>query len=816
MTGTDNTVHKAPEPLTVEQVLKKCNPAELGFKTTADVEPIAGILGQSRALKALEFGSRMDGDGFNIYVLGTPGSQRHEVVAHFLQQESATKSQPIDWCYVNNFADPHKPKGIALPPGRGAQLKQDMDQLIDDLRSSIPATFESENYRNRLAEIEEEFNEQSKQAQETVEAEAEKEGLGLIPTPHGFAIAPIRDGKPLAEEDFMKLPEKEREQTQKAIERISVQLAKFFDNIPKLHKERRQRARELDKNVTMFAVGSLIKDLREQYEDHSTVVEYLDAVQQDVLDNVQDFRGGESHGEIMLPGMQSDQTDRFERYAVNVLVDNSSTDGAPVVYETHPTYQNLIGRVEHASQFGALITSFTMIRPGALHSASGGYLVLDAEKILVQPYAWDGLKRAIQDGEIRIESLGQMLSLVSTQGLEPDAMPLNVKIVLIGNRYLYYLLCQLDPDFSQFFKVAADFEDRIPRSPDNVQLYARMLASIANQKSLRSFDASAIARVIDESCRRAGDSEKLTARMRMVTDLMCEADYCAGARNAKIVAADDIDAAIEQHTFRHDRIRSELQEAIQRNTIHVSTDGEAVGQINGLSVLQLGDFIFGQPSRITATARLGVGKVVDIEREVKLGGAIHSKGVLILSSYLDSRYTTDVPLSLSASLVFEQSYGQIEGDSASIAELVALLSAIAGIPVRQSLAVTGSVDQKGAAQAIGGVNQKIEGFFDVCSARGLSSEHGVLIPQDNVQHLMLRKDVAQAVAEQRFKVYPLIHVDQAITLLTGLVAGERDADGQFPEGSFNQQVDQALRKLAGQRKEFAAGSKPEPATKKST
>jgi len=802
-----NKQNSVPAPLSAEQVLRRCDPGELGFETTADVEPLVRIVGQSRALGALEFGARMNGDGFNVYVLGQPGSQRHDIVATFLQQESRDKQQPVDWCYVNNFADPQKPVGIALPAGRGIRLKQDLNQLIEDLRASIPAAFESENYRNRLAEIEDDFNEHNKRAQEAVQAEAEKEGLGLLPTSHGFAIAPLRDGRPLPEEDFKKLPEKERDRTKQAIERISAKLGEYFEDLPSWHKERRSRIKELDNNVTMLAVGSLIRELRDRYEDCTGVSEHLDAVRQDVIDNVQDFGVGERAPDALPPGMRPDPEERLIRYAVNVLVNNEPTEGAPVIYETHPTYQNLVGRVEHASQFGALITDFTMIRPGALHRANGGYLIVDAEKVLIQPYAWDGLKRAIQDGEIRIESLGQMLSLISTQSLEPDAMPLCVKIVLIGNRMLYYLLCQLDPDFPQFFKVAADFEDRIPRTSENLLLYGRMLASIVQRKSLRPFEAAGIARVIEESSRWVGDTEKLSARMRAVTDLMSEADYCAGQRNVELVAVPDVEQAIEQRTFRLDRIRTELQEAIERNTIHISTEGEALGQVNGLSVLQLGDFMFGQPSRITATARLGAGKVINIEREVELSGAIHSKGVLILSSYLGAHYTTELPLSLSASLVFEQSYGQIDGDSASVAELVALLSAISGVPVKQSLAITGSVDQKGQVQAVGGVNQKIEGFFDTCKTRGLTGEQGVLLPADNTQHLMLRRDIVDAVAEDRFRIYPLRHVDEAIALLTGREAGERDADGQFPDDTVNALVEQALRNLAGRRRAFAASGK---------
>jgi len=804
MTKKSKNPAGAPEALTAEQVVRQCDPKELGFSTTAEAEPLVGVVGQARAMGALEFGARMDGDGFNVYVMGETGSRRHEVVKEFLQEESRTRAQPPDWCYLNNFLDPQKPKGIALPAGRGIGLKRDMTQLVDELEASIPAAFESENYRNRLAEIENEFNARNQKVMEALQAEAEKESLGVLPTPHGFAIAPIREGQIIPEEEFLKLPKAKRERTQKAIAELSEKFRQYFENLPNWHKERRQRVKELDNNVTLLAVGSLIAELRERYADCEGVIDYLDAVQQNVIDHAQDFIQGEAPQGMLALGMQPDRSSRFGRYEVNVLVNNESTEGGPVVYESNPSYQNLVGRIEHASQFGTLTTDFTMIRPGALHTSNGGYLIIDVEKILRQPFAWDGLKRAIQDGEIRIESLGQALSLVSTQGLEPDPAPLNVKVVLIGDRLLYYLLCELDPDFPQFFKVAADFEDRIPRTPENLQIYGRMLATMVQHKSLRPFSAAGIARVIDESSRWVGDTEKLSAKMRTVMDLLSEASYRAGQRQGELVEVEDIEQAGEQRRFRLGRVRSDIHEAIQRDLIRIRTEGEAVGQVNGLSVLQLGDFMFGQPSRITATTRLGSGEVIDIEREAKLGGKIHSKGVMILSSYLGSRYTTDIPLSLSANLVFEQSYGRVEGDSASVAELAALLSSIADVPVRQSLAVTGSVDQKGMVQAVGGVNEKIEGFFDVCNERKLTGEQGVLIPADNVQHLMLRRDVADAIAKRRFSVYPLRHVDEAITLLTGIEAGERDDEDTFPEESVNGRVEQILLQLAVQRKSFSA------------
>lgn len=784
-----------------QRVRRVCDPAELGFATTADVEPLAGVVGQQRALDALKFGARMAGDGFNLYVLGSPGSQRHDLVRAFLAEESAGRAPPADWCYVHNFDDPQKPRGIVLPAGRGTQLRTDMSQLLEDLQASIPAAFESENYRNRRAEIEQEFHDRHRQGLEAIQSEAESAKLGLIPTPHGFAIAPVKDGRVLEQEEFGALPEKERSRAEEAIGRLSDKLKHHLEQLPVWNKDRRRIVKDLDRQVTMLAVGALIDQVRRAYTDFPAVVAYLDAVQRDVLDNAQQFLT-EGEGESPPPMLALEHQVLFRRYEVNVVVNNAGTEGAAVVYESNPTLSNLVGRVEHTAQFGALVTDFTMVRPGALHSANGGYLILDADKVLLNPLSWEGLKRALTHREVRVESLAQAFSLVSTQSLEPDPMPLDVKVVLIGNRLLYYLLCELDQEFLQLFKVAADFEDYVARSPENVRLYGRMLATMGQQRQLLAFTASAIARIIEESSRAAADGERLSTHLRGLADLLSEADFWCRDRKAAAVERQDVDRAVSERTRRLDRIRKEMQEAIRRNTIRIRTDGAEIGQVNGLSVLQLGEVAFGQPSRISATVRLGDGRVVDIEREAELGGAIHSKGVMILSSYLGSRYATDAPLSLAASLVFEQSYGGVEGDSASVAELAALLSAIARIPLRQDLAVTGSVDQLGNVQAVGGVNQKIEGFFDICSARGLTGRHGVLIPADNVQHLMLRDDVVEAVAAGNFHVYALVHIDDGLALLSGIPAGERTADGAFAEGSFNEAIEAALRALARQRREF--------------
>ncbi|UCG72978.1 MAG: AAA family ATPase [Chromatiales bacterium] len=803
MPGQDKSAATPPQALPAEAVVHRCDPAALGFATTADVEADVTLVGQERALSALEFGARIPHEGFNLYVLGNPGSSRHEVTLEMLRREAQRRKPATDWCYVNNFEDPQKPKGLPLPAGVGLKLKQDVTRLIEELRVSIPAAFESENYRNRRAEIEQAFEDRNKKAMEAIQEEAENANLGLLPTPHGFALAPIRDGAVLGEKDFDALPAAEQKQIEKDIDRLTDRLRQHFENVPNWHKEKREEIRDLDANVTNLAVGALISTLREGYKEMPPATEFLDALKADVIERAQEFRIPEDQANLP-PGMRVDTSRLFRRYEVNVLVSAAPGAEAAVVYESNPTHQNLVGHIEHTQQYGNLITDFTMIRAGALHRASAGYLVLDAEKVLMQPFAWDALKRALKNREVRIESVAQLLSLMSAESLEPDPMPLDVKVALVGNRLLYYLLCQLDPDFPQLFKVAADFEDRIPRTAENVPLYGQMLATIVQRKELLPFSAAAIARVIEESSRTAGDSDKLSAGVERVTDLLSEADFLGRERGVEQAEAQDVDLAVERRTHRLDRLRTETLEAIERNTIHVRTEGERPGQVNGLSVIQLGEFAFGQPARITATVRLGEGRVIDIERESELGGSIHSKGVLILSALLGARYSRDVPLSLGASLVFEQSYGGVDGDSASVAEFVALISAIAEIPVKQNLAVTGSVDQHGRMQAIGGVNQKIEGFFDICNARGLTGDQGVLIPADNEQHLMLRGDVVTAIAEGRFHVYPLQNVDQAISLLTGRDAGSRDEDGVFPVNSVNRSVENVLRSMAEHRREFAA------------
>jgi lon-related putative ATP-dependent protease len=541
------------------------------------------------------------------------------------------------------------------------------------------------------------------------------------------------------------------------------------------------------------------------------VVDHLNQVQEDVVENAEDFLPSADNGQQqrMMEAMTGQRHPELSRYKVNVLIDNSDTEGAPVVYEDNPTYQNLIGRVEHRAQMGALTTDFSLIKPGALHRANGGYLILDVRKVLTQPYAWEGLKRVLRSEEIKIESLGQQLSLISTVSLEPEAIPLDVKVALFGDRLLYYLLHQLDPDFADLFKVAADFSEQMDRDPENQKLYAQLIATLIEREELPDFDRAAVGRVIERSARMVGDAEKMTAHMRALTDLLSEAAYWMKQNGRDVVSEADVQEAIDQQIHRVDRVRERIQENILRDTLLIDTEGAEVGQINGLAVLALGDYMFGRPNRITARVRLGKGQVVDIEREVDLGGPLHSKGVMILTGFLSGRYARSNPLSLSASLVFEQSYGGVDGDSASSAELYTLLSAISEIPIKQSFAVTGSVNQHGRIQAIGGVNEKIEGFYDICEARGLTGDQGVLIPASNMKHLMLRRDIVEAVEENRFHIYAVETVDQGIEILTGKPAGEPDAEGEYPEDSVNGRVLNRLQMMAERLQEFEATSAEE-------
>ena len=783
--------------LKVPELYHSCDTEKFDFKTTAKLESLAEIIGQERAVGAVRFGVGIQRDGYNLFALGPNGIGKNSLVRRYVEEKAEAKEIPSDWCYVNNFEQPYKPHVLELPPGMGHELSTDMEQLIEDLHSAIPAVFESEEYRTRSQVIEEELSERQERTIDEIRTAAREKGISLINTPTGITLAPTRNDEVMKIEDFKHLPKKEREQIEEDTELLQQRLMKALHKAPQWQKEARDKMAVLNREMAAYAAENLVDAVTEKYQELPAVVEHLDKVEADVVEHFRNFLRPEgekpSFIEAQLTG--AEQTSDT-RYRVNTLVTRDTNGRAPVVYEDNPSYLNLIGRVEHRAYMGTLETDFTMIRAGALHLANGGYLILDALKVLMQPFAWEGLKRALQSQEIRMESLGQMTSLVSTVSLEPQPIPLQIKLVLLGDRRIYYLLSYLDPEFSELFKVAVDFDDRMDRNPDSQQLYARLIGTMIHNENLLEFDSAAVARVIEHSARMVSDADKLSTHMGSLLDLLQESDHWARERKQEIVSRKDVQHAIDAANHRADRVRDRVQEEIERGTLLIDTRGKKVGQINGLSVIQLGNFSFGQPSRITARVRIGGSKVIDIEREVKLGGPIHSKGVLILSSYLGSHYSVDFPLSLTASLVFEQSYNEVEGDSASSAELYALISALSDVPVNQSLAVTGSVNQHGEIQPIGGVNEKVEGFFDVCSKRGLDGEQGVIIPASNSRHLMLREDVCKAVEDGKFSVYTVETIDDGIELLTGITAGQKDDDGKFPADSINHLVQSKLTEYA--------------------
>lgn len=775
-----------PVALTAEQIYHRCPLDKLEFANTAELADLELPFGQDRVLRALEFGASMTASGFNLFVLGPTGVGKHELVKNFLHAHAKEKPVPSDWCHVFNFQQADKPDAIELAPGEGRVFKKDMSDLANELKTAIPAAFESDEYQSRIQELQEEVTRRQQKGLFAIQEEANANNIAMVTTPSGFAFAPMRKGEVIDPEEYKAFSDEEKELIEAKVEDLQKKLQQAIQQVPRLRKEVQERIHALNEEMVQLTLGGPIGELRKKWSHAPAVVQYLDEVRSDVVEHAEAFQDSEQG----VPG------GLLQRYRVNLLVDNAETQGAPVVYEDLPTHQHLTGQIEHRAHQGNLYTDFTLIRAGSLHRANGGYLLLDARRILIQPLAWESLKRVLFSGEIRIESLERLYGLATTVSQQPEPIPLNVKVVLVGDRMLYYLLAHYDPDFLDLFKVEADFEDELERDDESYMLYAQMIATMARGSGLKALDKSAVARVIEHASRLADDQKKLTAHDRALKNLLAEADHWATQGKAEHITVTHIQQAIDEREYRANRIRERSLEQIRRGVVMISTQGEQVGQVNGLSVLQIGATRFGQPTRITATARPGKGQVVDIEREAKLGGPIHSKAVMILSRFLANRYAPMSELSLSASLAFEQSYGGIEGDSASVAETCVLLSAITGVPLKQSLAITGSMNQHGEVQAVGGVNEKIEGFFNVCAQSGKVAGQGALLPASNVEHLMLNEQVREAVNDGRFSVYPLSHIDQAIELLTGMPAGVLAEDGSYPEGTFNRLVADRLAAFA--------------------
>jgi len=791
--------------LGADQLYHACSLESFDFNSTAELEPLSTTIGQDRALEAIEFGVEMQHGSFNLYVMGSPGLGRHTLVRDALKDHAGNASTPPDWCYVANFKRPHNPRILQVPAGTAHQLQIDLRQLIQDLLVAIPAAFQGDEYQRLHREIVEELKSEEEAAAQELGRLAAERDIVLLRGPGGYTLTPQKDKKILSPDDFEALPKEEKEQFLKSLEEMKEKLKETMSKVPEWQHRLQNRQRELDRETMKLTVTQFLAAIEKKYEEYANAAAYLRQVEADIIENVDQFRGVNAEGEQAF----SVDDEPFLRYQINILVDNADTHGAPMVFEDNPTYQNLVGRIEHVARLGTLSTDFTLIKAGALHRANGGFLVLDAEKVLANPFAWDGLKRALTAQEVRIESLERQLSLVSTISLEPQPIPTSLKVVLIGSRQLFYLLKEYDPEFALLFKVAADFSEELPRENENELLYARLIATLQHREGLREIARDGLARIIEHSARLSEDGDRLSLHMGALIDLLREADYRAAQRDQPMIQAGDIQAALDAQSHRSSQIQEKLREQMLENTVRIDTVGSQLAQVNGLTYLQLGDYAFGAPTRITATARLGSGELIDIERESAQGGSIHSKGVLILTSYLGERYAKHQPLSLNASLVFEQTYSHIDGDSASAAELCALISAIADVPIRQSLAITGSINQHGQMQAIGGVCEKIEGFFDLCEERGLTGEQGVIIPSSNVRHLMLKNAVRKASADGRFSIYAVDHVEQALELLTGMPAGQPDANGIYPEGTVNHLVQLRLAEWITLHRHYAGVSKLE-------
>lgn len=782
--------------LSAEELAWRCDPAGFEFETTAELPSLEGAIGQDRALTAIEFGLGIEDAEFNIFILGEPGTGRSSTIMKLLKARAEGEAVPDDWCYVHDFDDGTRPTHFNLPPGKGKELHRDMEMLVDRLREEIPKVFESKDYELQKGRIAEEYQEKSKKLFQDLERRANEEGFLLQRTVSGLVLVPTRENHPLSQQEYEDLSAGEKSSLDQRGSELQDHLNDMLRKARELEKEAREATSKMEGDVLLFAMGHLFEELEEKYKDHERIQAHFEGCKKDILERIDEFRPSEGP-KIALPGMKiGEQEPSFDRYRINLFIDNSELKGAPVIRETNPTYFNLFGRIEHFIQMGNAITNFTMIKSGALHRANGGYLVLDCREVLINYFSYEALKRCISNREIKIEDMAEQFRFIATVSLKPQPIPLNCKIILIGTPFLYYLLYHFDPDFRKYFKVKADFDRMMKNTWENMQRYALFVATQCRDEKLAPFEPSGVACLVEYAARLIEDKNRFSSRFLDIADMIREAAFYASRQGCERVDRSHVIQALEAKVYRSNKMEERIQEMIEEGTILVDTEGAVVGQANGLSVYLLGDYSFGKPSRVTVRTYLGRGGVVNIEREAKLSGPVHDKGVMILSGFFGDRYAQDKPLALAASICFEQSYSGVEGDSASSTELYGLMSSLSGIPLRQGIAVTGSVNQRGQIQPIGGVNEKIEGFYAVCKAKGLTGDQGVVIPSANVKNLMLKEEVIEAAREEKFNIWAVTTVDEGIELLTGIPAGERQEDGSWPEGTVNYQVNRRLREMA--------------------
>ena len=788
--------------LSASELANKCKCEELGFQTTAELEPLDGIIGQERAVSAMEFGLTIKRTGYNIFVAGLTGTGRSSYAKSISKKIAETEKTPDDWCYVYNFKNPDRPKAINLPTGKGHVFVKDMRKLVKMLKLNIPKAFESEEYERQRREILEDFQNQSSDIMEDFNRYVNEQGFMLKRSDQGLLTIPMVNGKPMEEGEFINLETSKRKDLEEKSYIVQKKLMEYMKKIRDMEKNARDKIEQLEAKIALVTVEQPIHELMEKYSAHKNVINYLASVQKDIIQNIDDFRKIDKEKVEDIELLEKINVKDFTtKYKVNLIIDNRETKGAPVVVEPHPKYYNLLGRIDYESNMGAVTTDFTKIKPGSIHAANGGYLIINMSDIAKSPESWDGLKRALKNNSIAIENIYPNTGLVSG-GLKPEPIPLNVKVILLGNNSLYQMLYNYDEDFRKLFKIKADFDMEMPSEEENINKYSRFISSHCREKDLLHFDCTAVSVVIDYSRRLADHKHKLSTRFNDIVEILYEADAWARIDSSDIVRDIHVKKAIEQKKYRSNKIEEKLQELIDTGVILISTEEKVVGQVNGLSVMDIGDYAFGKPSRVTATTFAGDKGITNIEREVEMSGSIHDKGVLILSGYLGEKFAQEFPLTLSAHICFEQLYDGVEGDSASSTELYALLSSLSEVPIKQYIAVTGSVNQKGKIQPIGGVNEKIEGFFETCKHRGLTGKEGVMIPHQNVVNLMLNDEVIEAVEKGLFHIYPVTTIEEGIEILTDMPAGSMSEDGRYPEGTLYNLVQKKIEKYARLVEEF--------------
>ncbi len=779
------------------QVRKTCPKDFIQCSTTSELEPRMEIIGQDRAVKALQFGLDIKEEGFNLYVAGMPGTGKKTAIVGFLEQRAKNMPVPSDWCYVYNFEDSQKPNALELPAGMGHEFVGDMERFVEEVKKALSAAFESDDYANRREETLKTFEDTKQELLRELNQKAQEAGFVLQRSQIGMVIVPVINGQLITEQQFNILPQSVREEIQDRRKALQDEMRTAFRQFRDIDRDAEAAVEKFNKDVADFAMDPLLESLREKFGDIMECKTYLEAVRNDILDNLGAILGAQQQPDNPLQAMMGGaRPDPTERYKINLVVDNSKLEGAPVIMELNPGHDRLFGTTEKEARFGALFTDFTMIRSGSAHMANGGFLIIPIEELARNPGSYEALKRTILNKKLEIEELAARLGYISTKSLRPEPIPFNCKVIITGESRYYYMLYQGDPEFKKIFKVKAEFDTSMDRTKENVEQYAQFMCNLVNKESMKHLDNDGIAAIVEYSSRLASDQHKLSTQFAAVSDLIREANYYAKANGSEYITGDHVRQAIEAKVYRSNLIEEKLGEMIERGSILVDTDGEKIGQVNGLAVMGIGDHMFGKPSRITASVGLGKAGIIDIEKQSDMGGPTHTKGVHILTGFLTNRYAKKHPLSLTARLVFEQNYGGVDGDSASSTETYAMMSALSGVPIKQHFAVTGSVNQKGQVQAIGGVNQKIEGFFDLCKFRGLTGDQGVMIPESNVKNLMLREDVVEAIREGKFHVYPVTTIDDGIEVLTGVAAGEMDAEGNYPEGSINYSVQNRLDEMA--------------------